>query len=72
MFKPKKPTRPKKVGDTEDVDMDIEGNGSCLTVKMAKNDKIWFLYKNAAKFSLSKYKTFDLNKVFLYALKTIF
>ena len=40
MFKPKKPTRPKKVGDTEDVDMDIEGNGSCLTVKMAKNDKI--------------------------------
>ena len=40
MFKPKKPTRPKKVGDTEDVDMDIEGNGSCLTVKMAKNDQI--------------------------------
>ena len=47
MFKPKKPTRPKKVGDTEDVDMDIEGNGSCLTVKMAKNDQIWFLNKNA-------------------------
>ena len=36
MFKPKKPTRPKKVGDTDgnDVDMDIEGNGSCLeTIK---------------------------------------
>ena len=54
MFKPKKPTRPKKVGDTEDVDMDIEGNGSCLTVKMAKNDQIWFLIK-MPKFSLSKY-----------------
>ena len=53
MFKPKKPTRPKKVGDTEDVDMDIEGNGSCLTVKMAKNDKIWFLVK------MSQYEIFS-------------
>lgn len=62
MFKPKKPTRPKKVGDTEDVDMDIEGNGSCLTVKMAKNDQIWFLIK-MPKFSLSKYKNINLHKV---------
>ena len=43
MFKPKKPTRPKKVGDTDDVDMDIEGNGSCL--KMTKNGQIYFLVK---------------------------
>ena len=40
MFKPRKPTRPKKVGDTEgnDVDMDIEGNGSCL-----ENTKLLFV-----------------------------
>ena len=44
MFKPKKPTRPKKVGDTDDVDMDIEGNGSCL--KMAK---YIFFSKNTVK-----------------------
>jgi len=43
MFKPKKPTRPKKVGDTDgnDVDMDIEGNGSCLeTIKSFWNGHI--------------------------------
>ena len=42
MFKPRKPTRPKKVGDTEgnDVDMDIEGNGSCLKITIFFRKKV--------------------------------
>jgi len=51
MFKPKKPTRPKKVGDTEDVDMDIEGNGSCLTVKNGQKWPNMIFNKNAEIFS---------------------
>merc|ERR1712193_406592 len=39
MFKPKKPTRPKKVGDTEDVDMDIEDDDRPQVTKKEKKKK---------------------------------
>ena len=64
MFKPRKPTRPKKVGDTEgnDVDMDIEGNGSCLEITIYHSTKCnmvhIFLVKGPHNIKIAEFRYF--------------